>query len=266
VNYYERHLGDYAKDAGHLSLLEHGAYTLLLDRYYSTEAPIPETDVFRVCRASTRPERDAVVAVLREFFLLIDGAWHHKRCEEELERFRSKREKARRSAEARWQGQRQASEGNANASPNAMRSHSEGNALQSPDSRLQEKNYTPGLSERTTTTSTRGDPEPRATEPPQAAPVTYLTPAGQACRLMREAGCIGVNPSHPHLLAALTEGVSPQQLADLVRELPGKAFPYLVQTARARLAEAKTTPTTGAPRARSPSLQERLDAITTERL
>jgi uncharacterized protein YdaU (DUF1376 family) len=33
VNYYERHLGDYAKDAGHLSMLEHGAYSLLLDRY-----------------------------------------------------------------------------------------------------------------------------------------------------------------------------------------------------------------------------------------
>ena len=36
MNYYERHLGDYARDTGHLSMLEHGAYSLLLDRYYAT--------------------------------------------------------------------------------------------------------------------------------------------------------------------------------------------------------------------------------------
>ena len=39
-NYYKRHLGDYAmKDTRHPSL-EHGAYCLLLDYYYSTEKPI----------------------------------------------------------------------------------------------------------------------------------------------------------------------------------------------------------------------------------
>ena len=31
VNYYEHHLGDYAKDTGHLSMLEHGAYRIQLD-------------------------------------------------------------------------------------------------------------------------------------------------------------------------------------------------------------------------------------------
>ena len=41
VNYYERHLGDYARDTAHLTMVEHGAYTLLLDRYYATESPIP---------------------------------------------------------------------------------------------------------------------------------------------------------------------------------------------------------------------------------
>ncbi len=30
MNYYERHLGDYAKDTAHLTMIEHGAYTLLL--------------------------------------------------------------------------------------------------------------------------------------------------------------------------------------------------------------------------------------------
>ena len=137
MNYYERHLGDYAKDAGHLSLLEHGAYTLLLDRYYSTEAPIGQADVYRVCRASSRPERQAVESVLREFFALAEDGWRHKRCDEEIARFRAKSEKARRSASARWDASPKQSERNANASPIAMRTHSEGNALQTPDSRHQ---------------------------------------------------------------------------------------------------------------------------------
>jgi uncharacterized protein YdaU (DUF1376 family) len=132
LNYYERHLGDYAKDAGHLSLLEHGAYTLLLDRYYSTESPIVKADAYRVCRAASRAERQAVDAVLAEFFTLVEDGWRHKRCDEEISKFRVKSEKAKRSAFARWDALQTKSERNANASPNAMRTHSEGNALQTP--------------------------------------------------------------------------------------------------------------------------------------
>ena len=34
--FYKRYLGDYQRDTGHLSMLEHGAYTLLLDAFYAT--------------------------------------------------------------------------------------------------------------------------------------------------------------------------------------------------------------------------------------
>lgn len=84
MNYYKRHLGDYAKDAGHLTLLEHGAYTLLLDRLYGSEKPIPQADVYRITRATTKPERDAVDAVLREFFEMEDDAWTQSRVAEEI--------------------------------------------------------------------------------------------------------------------------------------------------------------------------------------
>jgi uncharacterized protein YdaU (DUF1376 family) len=86
MNYYKRHLGDYAKDAAHLSLLEHGAYTLLLDRMYGTEKPIAAADVYRITRANTKPERDAVDSVLREFFEQDADGWMHGRVLEELER------------------------------------------------------------------------------------------------------------------------------------------------------------------------------------
>lgn len=68
MNYYKRHLGDYAKDTGHLSMLEDGAYNRLLDRYYSTERAIPEADIYRIARASSATEKKAVCAVLAEFF------------------------------------------------------------------------------------------------------------------------------------------------------------------------------------------------------
>lgn len=86
MNYWERHIGDYARDTAHLSMLEHGAYTLLLDRYYATESPIPADQVHRLARARSRDERAAVDAVLDEFFVMIDGEWHHNRADREIER------------------------------------------------------------------------------------------------------------------------------------------------------------------------------------
>lgn len=91
MNYYERHLGDYAKDTAHLTMIEHGAYGLLLDRYYGTEAGIPADQVHRVARARTREEKSAVDVVLEEFFQLVDGLWINRRAEEEIRRERKKR-------------------------------------------------------------------------------------------------------------------------------------------------------------------------------
>lgn len=90
VNYYERHLGDYARDTAHLSMLEHGAYSLLLDRYYATEQPIAADQAHRLARARTREEKAAVDAVLEEFFTLDDGMWRHGRVDAEIEKAQSR--------------------------------------------------------------------------------------------------------------------------------------------------------------------------------
>jgi len=37
MHYYKRNLGDYAKKAGRLTMLQHGAYTLLIDSCYDRE-------------------------------------------------------------------------------------------------------------------------------------------------------------------------------------------------------------------------------------
>ena len=95
MNYYERHLGDYARDTAHLSMLEHGAYTLLLDRCYTTEQGIPSDQAHRVARARTKDEKHAVDTVLEEFFDLVDGVWVKNRVQEEIIKAYKKIETAR---------------------------------------------------------------------------------------------------------------------------------------------------------------------------
>ncbi len=95
MNYYERHLGDYARDTGHLSMIEHGAYNLLLDRYYATERGLPADQVHRLARAKSKDEKLAVDTVLSEFFTLCDGFWIKNRVEEEIAKARKSIDAAR---------------------------------------------------------------------------------------------------------------------------------------------------------------------------
>lgn len=86
MNYYKRHIGDYAAATRHLSLLEHGVYTVLLDVYYTTEKPLPadERAVFRLIGARSDDEREAAKSMLTEFFSLGEDGWHQGRCDEEI--------------------------------------------------------------------------------------------------------------------------------------------------------------------------------------
>lgn len=95
MNYYRLHIGDYLRDAAHLSLLEHGVYTRLMQVYYAREQGIGDTEKYRVIGARTDEERAAVDAVLDQFFVLAEGAWNQSRCEREIEAYRSKAERNR---------------------------------------------------------------------------------------------------------------------------------------------------------------------------
>ena len=56
MNWYKRYIGDYQRDTGHLSLVEHGAYTLMLDTYYATSRPLPKEQsvLFRLLRGRNK--------------------------------------------------------------------------------------------------------------------------------------------------------------------------------------------------------------------
>jgi uncharacterized protein YdaU (DUF1376 family) len=122
LNYYERHIGDYLKDTSHLTLLEHGIYTRLLDVYYTRECGLPANQVQRLIGARTEEERQALETVLREFFTNDDGhTWRQKRCDEVIAEHHAFIERQRNNAAKRWE-----SHGNATAEPPDMPPHKSG--------------------------------------------------------------------------------------------------------------------------------------------
>jgi len=91
VNYYDHHIKDYDAATAHLSWDEDMAYTRLIRWYYRKERPIP-ADLAEACRqvrAHSAKQREAVEAVLREFFVLQDDGWHKDDCDDAIERFQA---------------------------------------------------------------------------------------------------------------------------------------------------------------------------------
>jgi uncharacterized protein YdaU (DUF1376 family) len=88
VHYYKRNLGDYAKKAGRLSMLQHGAYTLLIDACYDREQFPTLDEAIDWTWASSSAEIEAVEFVLRKFFTLEDGRHVQKRIQEEIDAYR----------------------------------------------------------------------------------------------------------------------------------------------------------------------------------
>lgn len=86
MNYYRRYCGDYLKKTADLSLAEHGAYTLLLDHYYSTERPLPvdAAKIYRITRATSRADRQATDSVIVKFWHEVDGGLINERAGDEM--------------------------------------------------------------------------------------------------------------------------------------------------------------------------------------
>jgi uncharacterized protein YdaU (DUF1376 family) len=94
MHYYKRNLGDYAKKAGRLTMLQHGAYTLLIDSCYDREVfPTLELAI-EWTWASTEAEIDAVKFVLSRFFTITkDGEYVQDRILQELLEYHAKADK-----------------------------------------------------------------------------------------------------------------------------------------------------------------------------
>jgi len=108
VHYYKRNLGDYAKKAGRLSMLQHGSYTLLIDACYDREQFPTLDEAIEWTWASTTEEIEAVTFVLRKFFTLEDAVYVQKRIQEEVAEYHSKAAKNQQIAQDREGKKREA--------------------------------------------------------------------------------------------------------------------------------------------------------------
>lgn len=96
--WYKRNIGDYHKKAGRLTMLQHGAYTLLMDACYDREKFPTRDEAIEWIWASSDEEIHAVDFVLARFFVLDEGVYVQHRIVEELESYNIKAEKNRQIA------------------------------------------------------------------------------------------------------------------------------------------------------------------------
>ena len=99
MHYYKRNIGDYSKKAGRLTMLQHGAYTLLLDSCYDRERFPTLEEALEWTWASSTEEIDAVKFVLSRFFRVNEeGRYVQERIQEEIETYHKNAETNKRIA------------------------------------------------------------------------------------------------------------------------------------------------------------------------
>lgn len=88
MNFYKRYTGDYGRDTATLSMLEHGAYNLMLDAFYGGEGePLPVgKDLYRLIRCETSADKKAVDKVTKKYWKHVDGGIINQRALEEIEK------------------------------------------------------------------------------------------------------------------------------------------------------------------------------------
>lgn len=239
MNYYERHLGDYAKDTAHLTMLEHGAYNLLLDRYYATESGIPADQAHRLARARTREEKDAVDNILAEFFELVDGVWRNHRAEEEIMAYMGKQDSKDEKRNNEKERQRRHREERKHLFDDlrkynvVMPFDTPTSQLRTALSRVTSSVTTDVYTQPVTADATANQTPDTRHQTPEVVDThiensTIVTRAGAVCVSLKAEGMGDVNPSHPKLLALLEEGAEIQEFVDACRtaKIKGKGFAY----------------------------------------
>lgn len=273
INYYEQHIGDYMRDTAHLSMLEDGAYRRLMDVYYAREAPLPDDRraIYKLARASTKAEREAVDYVLTEYFKLIDGSWHQKRCDEEIDRYREKEPERQMKKEGNRARQKRNRERRRELF-DALRSHGivpsydasitelqatlsrvtsrannanvthpvtrDGTATQTPDTIHQKEEDTHVAARTSTNPRARADDDPPPPDP--------NSPGGMAGALRRL--LVDITSQNPILLKWIEDGYTTAQIVEAVEiareRKPGERIPAKYLDAIVR-SQASQTPSAG---------------------
>lgn len=128
VHYYQFNIADYRKDTMHLTPIEHYIYRALMDTYYLSETPLTldHAELMRTHCLRNADDMQALCAVLKDFFIMDETGYTHKRCDIEIEAFHTKSKSASESAKARWDRVR------CERIAHAVQSQCEGNANHKP--------------------------------------------------------------------------------------------------------------------------------------
>ena len=247
MNYYKFNVGDYSAATRHLSMLEHGAYRLLLDVYYTTEKPLP-ADLKAAARkagARSKDEVAAVETVLGEFFHLTADGWVNNRCAVEIESYKTKAETNKvvgRLGGRPKKSTKTVAENNPDGFEKETQTVSENNPKHKPLTNNQEpipETHTPLALDTPVCVDQSGDDFSGFDQHPAPTPITP-TAAGAACLAMRAEGIADVNPSSPKLAALLAAGATNAELAAAARGAVdrGKGFAYALGTAQKQREEA----------------------------
>jgi uncharacterized protein YdaU (DUF1376 family) len=199
--YYRRYLGDYSKKTSRLSMLEHGAYSMMLDAYYLEEEPLPlpVDKVYEICKAFSKEAREAVDNVLKKYFTKQKDGWHNKRADEEIAASQRARENGGKGGRPKTRRQTH-DETHDVTHEGGLEANRNGTTVQpSSLSTLQPSNHPPtgGAEEET--------PSPG-------------TARGAMAAALRSQGVTGVTPSHPLVVQWVEAGVSIGLLRDAVTE------------------------------------------------
>ena len=114
MHYYQHHIGDFIRDTSRLTDSQTIAYLRLIWLYYETEKPL-ENDI-PMLAFKIGSDENTVEMLLKCYFNANALHWHHKRIDSEIEAYKNKSEKAKKSAESRWKN------------TNVMRTHNDSNA------------------------------------------------------------------------------------------------------------------------------------------
>ena len=256
MNYYEHHLGDWAKKCGHLSPIEEGIYRRALDWYYAHERPLPLDldELARVLRLKDGLELDILQRVLNEFFEPLEDGWHQSRVDRELAKFRNK-QPANASVKEAWRIR-------ANQSRERRRDmyfFLQRRGVTAPWNAgtrnlielLKEHGFTPEdvlndpkrASVTTPVTKQVTVPVTSHVTVNQAPVTSHQSPEERllAVTAMRKAGLAEANPQDPRLIALIADGATPEELALVAAEAAakGKGWAWMLATAKGRREDAK---------------------------
>lgn len=208
MKYYPRNIGDQAALGRHLTLTELGAFVALQDLYYGREQPLVDdlAELQRRAGARTEEDRQAVAAVLRDFFELgPDGHWHLEHADADIAAFQARVEKGQAGARARWEQADLVGD---------LSTDGPGNANQEPETITQKS----AAARRTVNKSKKAKAA--------AAPAATAEAASTVCDLLRGVGVHDVDVADPLLHELLAVGAPVQEFVAAALRAGHADHPY----------------------------------------